>query len=39
MSKAKIYLLLILFFLFGALVDCAFLYYEQGEKNKKLLME
>jgi len=39
MSKAKTTLLLIIFFLLGALVDRAFLYYEQGERNKELLKE
>ena len=39
MRKSKVSLLLIIFFLLGALVDRAFLYYEQGERNKKLLYE
>lgn len=39
MSKFKFTILLIIFFLLGALIDRAVLYYEQGERNKKLLQE
>ncbi len=39
MSKFRITVLLIIFFLLGALIDRAVLYYEQGERNKKLLQE
>ncbi len=39
MSKFKVTVLVITFFFLGALIDRAFLYYEQGERNKLLLME
>lgn len=39
MNKSKATILIIIFFLLGAFIDRAFLYYEQGERNKKLLME
>ena len=39
MSKFKATILVIIFFFLGALIDRAFLYYEQGERNKLLLME
>lgn len=39
MNKSKTTILIIIFFLLGALVDRAFLYYEQGERNKMLLKE
>ena len=39
MSKFKTTILVIIFFFLGALIDRAFLYYEQGERNKLLLME
>ena len=39
MSKFKATFLVIIFFFLGALIDRAFLYYEQGERNKLLLME
>ena len=39
MGKFKVTTLIIIFFFLGALIDRAFLYYEQGERNKLLLME
>lgn len=39
MSKSKIAILVIIFFLLGILLDRAFLYYEMGEKNKILIKE
>lgn len=39
MKKSSVILLILIFFLFGILVDRAVLYYEIGEKNKELLKE
>ena len=39
MNKAKVAILVIIFFLLGVLLDRAFLYYEMGERNKIILME
>ncbi len=39
MNKFKATILIIIFFFLGILIDRAFLYYEQGERNKLLLME
>lgn len=39
MNKSKKTILILIFFLLGVLVDRAFLYYEQGERNKLLLKE
>ena len=39
MRKFNVTILVIIFFLLGILIDRAFLYYENSEKNKILLME
>ncbi|MBI9052813.1 MAG: hypothetical protein JEY96_03295 [Bacteroidales bacterium] len=39
MRKFNVTILLITFFFLGVLLDRAFLYYENGEKNKRMLLE
>jgi|GEM_PF-2894879 len=39
MRKSNVTILVLIFFLLGILIDRAFLYYENSEKNKILLIE